>query len=237
MLRNAMRWAAMGLMIVAAGAASWAAEPHHAFGGGGPSIGTFMAEIEGINAFLVGAGFAPFDGDLLLLGGGGRGGVAPGVTFGGAGWGAWSESHVGDRHAEFGVGLGGFDLGLAIGGSDRAVLAVGVLLGGGAAELILTEDSPIPINEVLPRGIVVEPEREAYDSAFILVAPYVDVQIQILDWVGFAVRAGYAWTPLELNFRDDGPLNPPRLSPSGFYVRLSIAFGAITPLGEERPPL
>ena len=82
-----------------------------------------------------------------------------------------------------------------------------------------------------PHGIVVEPTRVAYDSIFFFVAPYAEMQVQILDWVGIGVRAGYVWAPIEFNWSDEGPLDPPNLAPTGIYVGFTVAFGGITWIG------
>ena len=208
-----------------------AAQPEGAFGGGGPGLGLFMPSMARINAFVEDAGFQPFEGNLFLIGGSGRGGVAPGATYGGSGWGAWIESSSGERHAEYGAGLGGFDMGYALGGDASSILSIGLTLGGGAAELVLTEQlQPEPLG-IGPRGIVVEPTRFIYDSVFFFAAPYVEMQVQLLDWVGIGVRGGYVWSPIELNWFDEGPLAAPALAPSGPYVSFSVVFGGITWIG------
>jgi hypothetical protein len=207
--------------------------PGLAFGGGGPAFGIFRPGLSEINSFVEGAGFASFEGDLLLVGGGGRGGVAPGPVFGGAGWGAWITSRRGDFRAEYSVGAGGFDAGYAVGGSPRSVLTVGLLLGGGAAEVVLTEPAPVLPNGVSPRAIIVEPTVQTYDSVFAFVAPYVDMQIQLMDWMGVGVRAGFAVAPFEINWHDDGPLDAPLLAPSGLFVHVTVVFGGIASLGGD----
>lgn len=225
----------VGAILCAAAVGCLAAdEPQIGFGGGGPGFGIFMPPLAAINTFVSGAGYAPFEGDLALIGGGGRGGVAPGPVFGGAGWGAWITSRDGRLHAEYGVGLGGFDLGYAAGGSSRSVLTVGLLMGAGGAEVVLMEE-PLPVNGFAPRAIVVEPAIQTYDSFFVFGAPYIDVQIQILEWMGFGLRAGYVWSPLEINWQDDGPLAAPSLAPSGLFIRFTIMFGGIGTVGEDGP--
>ena len=213
------------LSVLLFGVVAPAAEPEYGFGGGGPSIGLFMPDLSETNEFITGIGFASLDGSLFLIGGSGRGGLLPGPVGGGAGWGAWIESRQGNLHAEYGVGLGGLDVGYALGGDDSSALVVGMVLGAGGAELILTE---LPLFESLavgPHGIIVEPTQETYDSLFAFAAPYVDAQIQLVDWIGLGIRAGYLWAPFEFNWSDTGELDPPRLAISGFYVRFSVIFG------------
>jgi hypothetical protein len=221
------RWMLMLLIGAALAGTVRADEPEFGFGGGGPGFGLFMPDLTEIDEFIAGAGFAPFDGELTLVGGGGRAGTVPGPVFGGAGWGAWTESQGGNVHAEFGVGLGGPEIGFAIGGTERSALSIGTLFGGGVAELILTEYPPIVYTDLAARGIVVNPAQQTYDSIFAFVAPYIDMQIQLLSWIGLGVRAGYVWAPFELNWEDPGPLDAPDLALSGPYVRFSIVFGGI----------
>ena len=56
-----------------------------------------------------------------------RGGLVPGLTFGGSGWDSCVTSTQGDLKAEYGGGLGGFDLGYAIGGSENTVATIGLV--------------------------------------------------------------------------------------------------------------
>jgi len=215
-----------------------AAEPQVAFGGGGPSLGLFMPSMTRINAFVEDAGFQPFEGNLFLIGGSGGGGLAPGATYGGSGWAAWIESSRGERHAEYSAGFGGFEMGYALGGDASSILGIGLTLGGGAVELALTEELQAVPLEFGPHGIVVEPTRFTYDSVFFFAAPYIEMQVQLLDWVGIGVRGGVVWSPIELNGSDEGPLEAPVLAPSGPYVSLSVVFGGITWLdspGEGAP--
>ena len=61
-----------------------------------------------------------------------------------------------------------------------------------------------------------------------LLFPYLDMQIQLLSWMGLSARVGYLWAPVELDWSDNGQLDSPQdLSPSGVYVRCSIMFGGI----------
>ena len=122
---------------------------------------------------------------------------------------------------------------MAIGGSVRSVLTVGALFGGGGAELILTEYPPTILESVRPNGIVVEPTQYTYNSVFPFVAPYIDAEIHLLPWMGLAVRAGYVWSPFELNWADAGPLVAPFLAPVGPYVRFSVVFGGIAATGAD----
>lgn len=226
------------LLALLVGVVASAAEPRYGFGGGGPSIGLFMPDLSEINEFVTGIGYAPLDGSLFLIGGGGRGGLVPGPVGGGVGWGAWIESRQGNLHAEYGVGLGGLDVGYALSGNGSSALVVGMALGAGGAELVLTEPPAVQPLGAGSHGIIVEPTQQTYDSLFGFVAPYVDAQIQLIDWIGLGIRAGYLWTPFEFNWSDTGDLDPPRLALPGIYVRVSVTFGGFGPIDSkpvERP--
>lgn len=210
------------LCVVISGAAQ---DFEYVVGGGGPGVGAFMPDLAEINGFVSGEGFAPFEGNLFLIGGAGRGGLVPGWTFGGSGWGAWVTSTQGDLEAEYGVGLGGFDLGYAIGGSDNAVATIGLLMGMGAADLTLTGNPGIPAP--VPLGIVPAPTEQVYNSVFLVLAPYADMQISLLDWLSITVRAGYVWSPLAYDWHDAGLPDAPDLALDGLYVHVTVAFGGI----------
>jgi len=215
----------LGFLLLCVAISGAAQEFEYVVGGGGPGIGAFMPDLAEINMFVSDAGFAPFEGNLFLIGGAGRGGLVPGPTFGGSGWGAWVTSTQGDLEAEYGVGLGGFDLGYAIEGSENAVVTIGLLMGMGGADLTLTgsPSNPIPV----PLGIVPAPTEQVYNSVFLVLAPYADMQIALLDWVGISVRAGYVWSPLSYDWHDAGLPDAPNLALDGLYIHVTVAFGGI----------
>ena len=194
-------------------------------GGGGPSFGVFMPDIAAISGFVADSGFPALEGDLLLVGGLGRGGLVPGPTFGGSGWGAWITSTQGDLEVELGVGVGGFDLGYAIGGSENAIAAFGLLMGMGGADLKLegVPGDPIPV----PLGILPVPTEHVYNSVFLVLAPYAEFQLDLLDWVGVSLRAGYVWTPISYDWHDAGLPDAPSLALDGVYLSISVVFGGI----------
>jgi|GEM_PF-698887 D-alanyl-D-alanine carboxypeptidase len=214
-------WLLISLLCIS----GWASD--FALGGGGPGVGLFMPYLEEINTFLSSSSFPSLNDSLILVGGGGRGGLVPGLTFGGAGWGSWTEAQDGDLTASFELGLGGFDIGFTLGGNERSAVTLGLLLGAGGSTLEMTGvPGPIPV-PLTPSGIIPAPANQTYDSAFAVIAPYVDMQVHPFDWIGFNLRAGFVWTPLALHWQDEGLPNPPDLSPDGVYLRFSINFGGI----------
>ncbi|MCX6095052.1 MAG: hypothetical protein NTY63_09585, partial [Candidatus Bipolaricaulota bacterium] len=159
------------------------------FGGGGAMV--FFPDLTGVNAFLSENGLDPLEGGFLIGGGGGgRGGVIGGMAFGGMGFGVVAESEGIGRSAELVVGAGGFDIGFAVGGNERSVLTLGVVLGGGAAVLDLSFWDVAPIQG--GRGVEPVPvETREIGRAFGFILPYVSMEAQLLAFVGLEVRIGY----------------------------------------------
>lgn len=193
--------------------------------GGGPGFGVFMPDLAQINDFLSGEGFPAFEDNVFLVGG--RGGVefVPGPSLGGGGWGAWVISRKDDIKAEYGMGLGGFDLGYAIGGSENAVVSIGLMMGMGGADLTLTGNpgSPLPV----PLGIILEPTEQVYNSVFLMLAPHADMNLALFDWAGIRLQVGYLWSPLSYDWHDAGLPDAPNLALDGLYVQASLVFGGI----------
>ena len=214
-----------------------AQEPPMGFGDGGPMVGLFLPDLDEVNGFLVDHGFAQLDEMLIVAGGGGRGGVIGGLAVGGMGWGGWVESNREELVASLSIGFGGFDVGYAVGGNSRSVLTIGMVLGGGGSSLELfgyaPENGPEDDRGCTPAGIIVEPTKLEFSTAFAAIQPYVDMQIQLLDWLGLAVRIGYLLAPIEISWGDaEIALYSPDLNLAGPFVGFSLGFGGI---GEEEP--
>lgn len=159
------------------------------------------------------------------------------LAVGGMGWGGWVESNREELAASLSFGFGGFDIGYAVGGNSRSVLTIGTVLGGGGASLELfgyaPENGPEDGTGCTSAGIIVEPTKLEYSTAFAAIQPYVDIQIQLLDWLGLAVRIGYLLAPIEISWGDaEIALYSPDLNLSGPFVGFSLVFGGI---GEEEP--
>ena len=136
-----------------------------------------------------------------------------------------------DLEAEYGMGLGGFDLGYAIGGSENAVVTVGLMMGMGGADLTLVGNPSLPAP--VPLGIVPGPTERVYNSVFLVLVPYADMQIALLDWLSITVRAGYVWSPVSYDWHDAGLPDAPDLALDGLYVHATIAFGGIFGMNED----
>lgn len=215
------------LCIGAMGSSLVMAEPVvRGFGFGGAMVMAFFPDMTGINTFMSENGL-PSMGDFLIgAGGGGRGGIIGGPTFGGIGWGVLATSESEEVYAELVFGGGGFDLGIAIGGDETSVLTVGAVLGGGANVLTLSGIFAVP-DGLTPTGIVPEPTYREIGCAMGFVQPYVSMSAQILPWIGFEFRLGYILPVFGFDFGDLLGIPAPSLQLSGPTVSFGLAFGGI----------
>ncbi len=202
------------------------------FGGGGAMA--FFPDLARVNTFLSENGLDPLEGGFLIGGGGGgRGGVIGEMAFGGMGFGVVAESEGVGRSAELVVGAGGFDIGFAVGGNDRSVLTLGVVLGGGAAVLDLSFWDVVPMQG--GRGVVPVPvETREIGRAFGLILPYVSMEAQVLAFVGLEVRIGYLLPIVGIDFGDGVGTPAPSLDLSGPFLGFSLVFGGIGDGGTKR---
>ena len=205
------------------------------FGFGGAMAMAFFPDMTGMNTFMSENGLAPMGDFLIGAGGGGRGGVIGGLSFGGSGWGVLGVSEGEDRHAELVLGGGGFDLGAAIGGDERSVLTIGAVLGGGANVLSLTGYF---VQTVDPAGLVPEPTNHELVHVMGFVQPYVSMSAQLLPWMAFELRLGYVLPVFGIDFGDVLGIPAPSLAMSGPTVSLGLVFGGIGPtasLDDDKP--
>ncbi|MCK4570624.1 DUF4097 family beta strand repeat protein [Candidatus Bipolaricaulota bacterium] len=211
--------------IGAIGSSLVVAEPvARGFGFGGAMAMAFFPDMTGINTFMSENGL-PSMGDFLIgSGGGGRGGVIGGPSFGGVGWGMFAMSENEEIYAEFVSAGGGFDIGAAIGGNERSVLTIGTVLGGGANVLSISSYLVGPIE---PEGLIPEPTYREIGLAMGFVQPYVSMSAQLLPWMGFEFRIGYIFPVFGIEFGDLLGIPAPSLKMSGPTVSFGLAFGGI----------
>jgi len=194
------------------------------FGFGGPMAMAFFPDMTGINTFMSENGLDPMCDVLIGAGGGGRGGIIGGPSFGGIGWGVLAVSEGEELHAELVSAGGGFDIGAAIGGNERSVLTIGAVLGGGANILSITG---YLVETVEPEGLVPEPTPRELGLAMGFVQPYVSMSAQLLPWMGFEFRIGYVFPVFGVEFGDLLGVPAPSLELSGPTVSFGFAFGGI----------
>jgi len=211
--------------IGATGSSLVTAEPvTRGFGFGGAMAMAFFPDMTGINTFMSENGLPPMCDFLIGAGGGGRGGVIGGPSFGGVGWGVLATSESEELHAELVFAGGGFDLGAAIGGDESSVLTIGAVLGGGANVLSITG---YLVETIEPEGLVPEPTFHELVRALGFVQPYVSMSAQLLPWMGFEFRLGYVFPVFGIDVGDDLGVPAPSLDLSGPTVSFGFAFGGI----------
>jgi len=178
---------------------------------------------------------------LIISGGGGRGGLIGGLSVGGIGWGGTTTSLRENRKATLSIGFGGLALGYVVGGNERSLLTLGAVLGGGGVSLDLREVAPEDFwicpggvlanhsspSQNLPSGIIIEPTPVGTCRGFIAVEPYLGMQVQPLDWLGFEVRFGYLFTLFGGGCCGGTDIAWPSLDLSGPVVEFAVTFGGI----------
>ena len=199
------------------------------FGFGGPMAMAFFPDMTGVNAFMSENGLAAMGDFLIGAGGGGRGGVIGGLSFGGIGWGVLATSESEIRHAELVFGGGGLDIGAAIRGDDSSVLTLGVVFGAGANVVTVTEASA-DSEGFTPCGIITEPTSRELGRAVGFLQPYVSMSAELLPWMGFDFRFGYILPVFGIDFGDLTGIPAPSLDLSGPTVSFGLVFGGIGPL-------
>jgi len=201
------------------------------FGSGGPMVGLLLPNLQEVNAFLGDAGFGEIEGPVLAVGGGGRGGVVGGLSFGGLGWGGELRSRLLDKTTSLSYGFGGFDLGYVVGGSDRSFLTLGAVLGGGGMQVEIREsplgEESLAASASSPSGIVITPEGLTFGRAFIGLLPYVSMEIHPFDWIGFTVHFGYLLPVVPFDWSTQEGITVPAVDPSGLFVGFSLSFGGV----------
>jgi hypothetical protein len=201
------------------------------FGFGGPSIGIFLPDLTGVNAFLEDNGYAALDGLMITAGGRGRGGVIGGVSAGGLGWGGAIETGTGTSEAGLAMGFGGIELGHVAGGDEQSLLTVGFVLGGGGASLTVRgiDPFPPPCPNQGPQGCIPTPEDYSMGRFFLAVQPFISMQVQPLGFLGFELHVG--WIIPLLGFEwCDAPLDVggrPILELGGPTLGFSLTWGGI----------
>ena len=211
------------------------------FGFRGPLVGVFAPDLNGVNEFLEDNGYTSF-GDLLIIsGGGGRGGLIGGLSVGAIGWGGTASSLRENRKVTLSIGFGGLTLGYVVGDNERSLLTFGAVLGGGGVSLDLREVAPDDFwicpggvlanhsspSQNLPSGIIIEPTPVGTCRGFIAVEPYLGMQVQPLDWLGFEVRFGYLYTLFGVGYCGGADILWPSLDLSGPVVEFAVTFGGI----------
>ncbi len=182
-----LAWCLAGLLVLsltmAAGAAAIA-------GGGGPALGVLSLDLSELNAILDAYGFNKLDGQMVIFGASGFGGIEPGWNVGGFGAGGVQKSFKGDRKAEFSIGFGGFLVEYRkpfLG--DKLVLTAGSVFGGGGANLNLLYSQPTGGQNPLEN-----PHSTVVTRDFLAAQPQVGLHYRLNEWMSIGGGAGYLAT-------------------------------------------
>ncbi|MCL4515804.1 MAG: hypothetical protein M1379_09520 [Firmicutes bacterium] len=226
--KTGLTWCLAGLLVLSLAMAAGATTIG---GGGGPAFGVLSLDLSELNAKLEAYGFNKLDGQMIIFGGGGFGGVEPGWNVGGFGAGGVQKSFNGDRKAEFSIGFGGF---LAeyrkpfLG--DKLVFTAGSVFGGGGADLNLLYGQPTGGQNVLEN-----PHSTMVTRSFLVAQPQVGLQYRLNEWMSIGGGAGYlatmgvgSWTHAGM---DVGGL-PEKLG--GLTTWLKFTFGGKAEMGRTQ---
>lgn len=204
----------------------WAQEPL-GLGGGGFMPVLLFPNFQELNEALAQAGFGKFDSPLILWGGGGFGGFLAGSRFGGMGYGGDITISSGEKSAQLSLGVGGFVIEQGLVAQERAGLSLGLMIGGGSAELLLIFQKPSSFTEALTTPACTNLSRE-----FFALQPYVSAELFLLDWMFLKVNVGYLFTlgaPWEIS---GSPVAGPPSQLHTLVLQVFIAFGGKAPLEE-----
>ncbi|MCS7240733.1 MAG: hypothetical protein NZ651_05775 [Candidatus Bipolaricaulota bacterium] len=214
------------LALVVLGVGVWAQEPL-GIGGGGFMPVFLFPNLQELNEELSQAGFGEFDSPLVLWGGCGFGGFLTGSRFGGMGYGGDITVSSGEKSAQLSLGVGGFVMEQGLVAQERAALSLGLMIGGGSAELLLVFHKPSSFGEALAT-----PASTSLSRGFFALQPYVSAELFLLDWMFVKVNVGYLFSwgdPWEISGTAvAGP--PGQLSAMVFQV--FIVFGGKAPVEE-----
>ena len=216
-------------LLVAGGAFSALAARQMGFGFGGPMFGMLTMDLSVVNTVLEDKGYAPLPDRIFTYGGGGGAGVTGGLSVGGDGWGGSTCSILDEKKAELSIGFGGMDVAYVAGGSDRSLLSLGLVIGGGDMELVTRDHEPTSFEDA-----IASPNTVTLSRSFMGLEPYIRFQLNPLPWIGLKLQLGYF-----LAFAGDWEkggrsISGPALEVTGPFVGVALAFGGIgTGDGEE----
>lgn len=210
------------------------------FGGGGFEPVIIDYDFGGINDFLKDNGFKEITGSYVVaLGGGGMGNVGKGWFIGGMGAGFEKRQQVAVKDLEGDItGQKMYKLSSAFGGvtlnkkhplfTERVVLDVGIMLGGGGTELVVSQtDGDLTWNDNITGKNTYSVK---FNKSYFAYRPSVGLLVRIKNWVGIHGSVGYLgtyasddeWTEKPFDFTVGGA--SPAV-PSGLSYTIGFWFG------------
>lgn len=174
------------------------------YGGGGPEVVIIDYNFAGINKFLQLNGFNTLkSGSAVIIGGGGMGNIGNGFFIGGMGGGMESSQQIqvkdndgnllGYRKYKLGWGFGGVTLTKKYPVfSNRFIMDVGLLLGGGSMSLQVKQtDGNLSWNNEINSASTYS---STYNKDFFVYQPSIGLLVRIKNWFGVHASVGYFGT-------------------------------------------
>jgi hypothetical protein len=205
--------------------------PEEAIGGGGPMPGLLLLDLARLNAKLEANGYGPLDKMVFVMGGGGYGGEARGLRFGGMGFGGEVSSMSAQRVATLSVGFGGFMVERGLFAGAGYSLSLGAVIGGGGADLDLLDHRSSSFDDAISN-----PANTSLTRGFFAIQPYAGIEVSLLDWIMLKVNLGYLWTFGEPWKQEGLPLQGPPESFSAPLVQVMVTFGGRATMEEKGSP-
>ena len=178
------------------------------FGGGYINALYVDYDFEDINNFIAQYDFDPeLLEDAVFFGGGGHGNVGGGWFIGGAGAGYMVKKKIsydtdgdgslnGQRRLLIESGFGGVTITkkLAV-GTERLVMDMGTLIGGGATSIELSQSNG-SFNWDQNQSDLNDGENwhANFEKSYLVIHPTIGAMIRIKNWIGLKGSAGYLWT-------------------------------------------
>lgn len=191
-------------------------------GAGFSGAGILFWDISSLNSALADAGYPRLEGSPILYGGLGLGGRE--IRLGGGGFGGAVSVRVEERSASLSLGFGGFVVEIPAMDSESFVFAVGILAGGGGAELLLRSRTYTSFGDA-----VAGPSDLYLSRGFWAILPYVAAEFWPGEWLGIRIMAGNLIAFSE-GWRGDGNEFPgPPETFGGPFLGFLAVFGGRAP--------
>lgn len=192
------------------------------YGFGGFMLGWLMLDLAETNAVLETAGYPALGERILVMGGGGGGGPLRGIALGGMGFSGTADAVQGGRSVELELGFGGVTLEWMEKAADRALIGMGVVLGGGSATLTARSRFAEDMEDALT-----SPTTTHLSAGFFGGMGVLRLQLGIAEWLWLDGWAGYMIGFPGRWQEDDRPLAGPSVPARGPFFGIGLSFGGV----------